>query len=547
MFSGKTQKSRTLSWSGVVGLVVGLSVLLATAGATGATSGGSAVTAKGPFIVNYAVPTTTLDPAVVCNLPDDGFLSNFYVTLTQFASIRERGQPGITRMDVSKAKPYLAKSWKISPDGKTYTFNLRSDAKFPSGKPVDSEAVKFSFDRAIKIGGCGNYFMNAGQTDKIIQSISAPNPTTVVMKLRRPEALVLRALAAPNNSIVDPAVVNAHGGVTAGKPNKWMASHTAGSGPYLLQSYDPGRQAVFVANPTFFGPKPREPKVIVNFITSDTTLLLQARSGRAHVTMGLTKASAHSLLGNPCCRVVPVHAPLWQYVTLPNTYPPFDNAIFRRALTHALPYKEILKQVAFGFGELYYGPFAPAMSAFNTKLSKPRKYDLELARALINQSGVKTPVNLQMYIREGQNDQAEIATIVQASWRSLGVNVTITKQSAAAYTTALSKPKKRYSLVRFDGPGVPDPEWLLSYDMACGSAYNADDYCNRKADALLATTHKILNPAARQAVWDKITRIWLQDSPRIVVYEDDYVVVLKKGVRYWHYHQSNFAASKWGQ
>src|SRR5262249_32998002 len=150
-----------------------------------------------------------------------------------------------------------------------------------------------------------------------------------------------------------------------------------------------------------------------------------------------------------------------------NQFPPFNNVAFRTALTYAVPYKEILDKVAFGYGQLYYGPYPPAFPQFNSTISKPRALNMTRAKTLIAQSGVKLPVSVDMVIREGVNDQEQIATIVQSTWKQLGVNVTIKKLSGAEYQNAVSAQKKTYSLVRFDGPSVPDPAWLLDYDMRC--------------------------------------------------------------------------------
>src|SRR5581483_10077468 len=269
-----------------------------------------------------------------------GFVSSLYVTLVQYKAKPVPGAgAGITQEDTTGFAPYLAKSWKITNGGKTYTFTLRSGAKFPDGKPMDANAVKYTYQRLLTMGGCGAYFMSAGQGDPIIKAIQAPNPTTLVIQLTRPEALLLHTLTQPNLGIVEPSLVEANGGVQKGKPNQWLASHYAGGGPYVLESYDPSRQAVFAANPSFFGSKPLESKVIVNFITSDPTLLLQARSGNANITVGLTKKSVASLRSQSCCRVVSVSAPLWQLIGLPNEFPPFDNVKFREALTYAVPYQ----------------------------------------------------------------------------------------------------------------------------------------------------------------------------------------------------------------
>ncbi len=478
-----------------VGIVVAALTVLAVAvcGAGGTFAANDAVVraaasgAEGPLVINYTPTPITLDPAMVCSLEDDGFISSLYVTLVKYGDKPIPGAPAgvrATQEDTTKFRPYLARSWKVTNGGKTYTFKLRTGTKFPSGRPVDASAVKFSFDRNLKIGACGAYFTNAGQTTgNIFKSITAPNPTTFVIRLTRPEPLIMHSLTQAHLGIVDPGVVNANGGVQKGKPNPWMASHAAGSGPYVLRSYEPGRQAVFVANPSYFGPKPRHSTVIVNFIPSDPTLLLQARTGKADITVGLTKKSVSSLEGKSCCDIVAVDTASWQLIGLPNKVPPFNNRRFREALTYAVPYQDILNKVAFGYGKLYYGPYPPAFPSFRASIARPRAFDLDRAKRLVAQSGAKLPINVDMVIREGVLDQEQIATIVQGEWRQLGVNIRIRKLSSAEYEKAIYATPNKTLLVRFDGPSVTEPAWLLEYDLRCVSIFNTSDYCTTRPES----------------------------------------------------------------
>jgi peptide/nickel transport system substrate-binding protein len=501
-------------------------------------SSASATTSATSLIVNVATPVSSLDPVQVCSLDDINLVAPLYVTL-----VKHGRKPG--REDQTKFIPALAKSWSITNGAKTYTFNLVPGATFPSGKPTDAAAVKYTFERALNSGACGSYFATAGQGAKLIKSISAPSATRVVIQLSRPEPLFLHSLTVPDMGIVDPSVVEANGGQEPGKANTWMASHSAGSGPYVLKSYDPGRQLVYEANPTFFGAKPKTDTIQINFITSDPTLLLQARSGKADLTFGLTKKSVSSLKGNSAVKIVASPSAAWQLISFPNLLPPFDNAKLREALTYAVPYDQILKNVAFGYGTLYYGPYSPAFPQFNAAIGKARAFNLAKAKRLFAASGVATPVSLDLIIRDGANDQEQIATIVQNTWKQLGVNVNIKKLAAAAYAAQLPVAKKTFSIIRLDGPAVEDPAWLLDYDLRAASAFNTSNYANATAEKLLDKAHVTSSAAARQKLWDQIARIWVRDSPRIPVYQDNYTVVMQAGVKGYVYGKVDFNMQDW--
>jgi peptide/nickel transport system substrate-binding protein len=153
-----------------------------------------------------------------------------------------------------------------------------------------------------------------------------------------------------------------------------------------------------------------------------------------------------------------------------------------------------------------------------------------------------------MVIREGEFAHDQIATIVQSTWRELGVNVTIQKLPASGYQEAIYTETKQSTLIRIDGPSVTDPGWLFDYDLRCASFFNTSDYCNPAAEALLDEAHPLLDESQRQVYWDKIAKMWVADSPRIPVYADIYTAIVSDDVKVWHYQQDGpFDLHRWSR
>jgi peptide/nickel transport system substrate-binding protein len=512
---------------------------------TGAAPSGEAPGGGGQLVVNIAQAPATLDPAWGCGLYDIGFIQNFYVRLTQYGS--KPGPEGTTEFDPSNIEPYFAKSIDISPDGKIYTFTLPEGVKFPSGEPVDAEAVKYSLERTTKMGGCGGYFIYDGIYEPpLIEAIQTPDPTTVVITLSVPNANFLQDLAQPAASIVDASIVEANGGIKEGEINEYMSSHVAGSGPFLLDSYEPNKRAVLKANPDFFGDPPASDSIIVNFINADPTLLLQARSGQADVTLGMTKQSANSIRDDPCCKVIANENPtLWEIIGTPWKKKPWDNEKFREAVTYAVPYDEIIDKVAYGWAQPFYGPYAPGMNEYNPDIAAARPFDLDKAKALIEESGVQTPVDVTINIPEGNTIEEQIATIVQGTWRELGINVKINKLASTDYVNSMEQHEAQ-AFTRIDGPGVVEAGYLLGYDMKCGISFNLSDICIPEADKLLDEARKETDPDRRQELFDQIAELWVENSPRVQVYAEEFVSVLSKDVKTYHYqHEMDFRT--WGK
>ena len=492
----------------------------------------TAAAADAPLVVNVAQAPATVDPGAGCLANDGGFIGNFYVRLTQYGT--KPGPSGTKQVDPSKVLPWLARSWKISKDGKTYTFTIRTGLKFPSGKPVDAKAVKYSLDRAITMALCGSAFVLDNRfTPPVIKSISAPNSKTVVVKLRYANPNTLQDLAMPAAGIVDPSVVEKNGGVKAGKVNTYMSSHAAGYGPYLLDSYQPNKQAVLSANPRFFDPPPAK-KIIVNFISSDSTLLLQAKAGKADVTLGLSKQSVNSLAKDSCCRIVANDSPFAQQVVFNNTAAPFTNKTFREALTYAVPYQDILDKIVYGYGKLFYGEWVPYFPWFDSAIGKPRPYDVNRAKDLIAKSGLPTPVSFGLMVPEGDAVAEQIATTLQGIWKPLGVDVSVTKASSVDYINTLNAHKFQASMY-LDGPGVIAPDYYWGYDATCKVTFSYTLFCSPEADKLIAKLPSTPNPAKRKAITDAANKRWIAGSPAIKLYADKYVAVMSPKVKGYVY------------
>jgi peptide/nickel transport system substrate-binding protein len=512
-----------------------------SSGGSGPAPSGGAASAgggSGTLVVDLAGGSGTVDPAQACGTFDVDFLGQFYARLTQYGSMP--GPDGTTQFDPSNIKPWFATSWKVSQDGRTYTFTLPAGAKFANGDPMDAAAVKYSLNRSITSGGCGSYFILDGLygPPPLIKSISTPSPTTVTIRLNEADANFAQDLAQPAAGIVDPKVVQANGGIVKGKVNQWMQSHIAGdSGPYELASYTPGTSASLQANPNYFGSAPAAAKIKVNFIGDDSTLLLRARSGEADVTIGLSPQAAHSLVGNSCCKVVLNPTTTSLQIMMPSNHAPLNNSDFRAALSYALPDQQILQKVGYGYGQLFYGPYPPLMKPeYDASQESPRPFSLSKAKSLLARSGVKTPVALNMIIDGSVPVDQQLATIAQASWKPLGVNVTISTLSDANFETKINTNPKPYQLaVTSDGPGVIDAGYYLGYDMLCKSAYNAAGICVPGADKLLNQARATVDPAKRLSLYRQIIPLWTANSPKIPVYARDDITVLGPRVAKYFY------------
>ncbi|MEB8337756.1 ABC transporter substrate-binding protein [Streptomyces endophyticus] len=525
-------------------LAAALAAMLTTtacsvSGPTVPTSGG-----KRPFTVNWASSLSSLDPAFVCPGDDNSFASNFYGRLVKLSTTKSGGVTSADP-DPGKVRPDLATGWKVSDGGRTYTFKLRPGEKFANGHPLDAAAVKYSIDRTLTMGACGSLSLQLGITKPgLVTGVEAPDSTTVVLRLRSANPAILYSLAQSRGSIYDPKEIEAHGGVRRNAPNQWLQSHTASSsGPYVLAEYVPNNHAILKRNPHYYGKPALEPTIRVNFNPSVSTLLLQAENRQADVTVGLPPQSVDRLNKDDCCTVV--SAPSATPVTVSLNYEDrlTGNADFRRALTYAIPYKGIIKAVAYGYGDSYYGPLVPGMAGYRRGLEPALSYDPARAKRLLAASGAKSPT-LRLMINPSSPGSSELAAVLQSSWQAIGVRVDIDAKPPTDFSTLFNDGTYQAGLL-FEN-STPIGGYELRKKLTCGSEFNNQHICIPGTTRLLNKLSRTADATEQQPIVDELVRKWRARSPTIVLYRARFTAVLGPQVKHFSY-AANLRFSEWGR
>ncbi|MRR39085.1 ABC transporter substrate-binding protein, partial [bacterium] len=246
--------------------------------------------------------------------------------------------------DITNPKPGAAESFKASPDGMEYTFTLRKGIKFSSGNPMTAKDVKWSFERAKNIKGNPSFLLED------IQSVEAPDDQTVVIKMSKGDGAFLYKLTSQPFAILDSETVKKNGGVadesavTADTANEWLTSHSAGSGPFMIESYKPNDEVVLVKNPNYWGKPAAVDKVILKTMKDSNTQMLTLAKGDIDVAASLNYDQIKQLQGKPNVEIKNYETLSMMFV-LTNLDPaiggPLANVDVQNAIRYALDYKGI--------------------------------------------------------------------------------------------------------------------------------------------------------------------------------------------------------------
>jgi len=221
----------------------------------------------------------------------------------------------------------LATDWKISPDGKTYTFKIRQGVKFHDGSPLTAADIKASYDKIVFPPDGTRSIRKSHYT--AVASIEAPDATTVVFKLKFPSASLLDNLASPWNVIYPKKHLDKD-------PNYFM-KNVVGSGPFKFKNYTRGATFEGERNGDYFVKDRPYLNGYKFFISTETSVRAAAiRSGRAYIEFrDLPQAEVDAMKKQLGDKVAVQETPMvGQFgIAMQNTHKPFNDIRVRKALT----------------------------------------------------------------------------------------------------------------------------------------------------------------------------------------------------------------------
>ncbi len=464
----------------------------------------------------YASPTTFPDID-----PSSGFsnenivMGNVYETLTFYNPPGSKEEVG----------PKLATSWEQSSDGLTWTFHLRQGVKFHDGTDFNADAVKFSIERTMKLGLGAAYIFDP------IDSINVVDESTVEFKLKYTAPMDLIMATGYAAWMMSPTAVGTNGG-------DWFnAGHDAGTGPYMIDSYDVGQRLVLKKFDNYWGGwTDGQFDSVVFQVTEDPTVAQQMiTSGDADFTYNLPSDNYAALQTTPGIKVV--SNPSFQNLLalLNHDEKPTDNLQVRQALAYSFPYDKVVKNLYGGLGTQAQGPVPAGMWGHDDQLTQYHQ-DLTKAKDLLTQAGYPNGgFTLKYTYVSGDLDEQQIGELWKADLATLGITLD-TEGLAWEAQWALGKndPTTAQNIFLFYWwPDYVTPYSFL-YSMFHSENppnYNLGYYSNADFDKLIEQGNQVsasdrtkatdLFDQAQQMLVDDSSAIFIVDLPNVHVIRDD--------------------------
>jgi peptide/nickel transport system substrate-binding protein len=401
--------------------------LVFAAGAASLTAGGARAQAIAAKPLVHAIPSdiASLDPADIRGQQDQEIGVNIYERLVQLKFVEQ--PDGTFKADPTEVVPQLAESWIV--EGPVITFKLRSGVKFyPTGNPMTSEDVRYSFERLVRIVGNGKN--QAGVAGLFTaEQIVAVDPMTVRItftdNMGVPTAIpvALTSMKFQQFAIVDSAEVKQH--VTAEDPwaNAWLTKNIATTGPYYIANRILGQQLELKAVPNHWsGRQPAFESVILR-VRGNADLVSLIRGGVVdYAAEGLTgrQYDALAAAGFP---VLHGDTPSILRLSMAMDKEPFTDVRVRQAMLYAIPTDRIIRTALANRGTRATGFFNPEDITNNNSYGK-YALNLNKARSLLKEAG-KENFSFDFWYSSALPYNSDIAILIADSLKSIGVTANL--------------------------------------------------------------------------------------------------------------------------
>lgn len=470
------------------------------------------------------------------NRPSYAGAVNLYDRLVGFGT--KTLADGTQMYDYTTLVPELAQSWEMAADGMSVTFTLKPDATFWDGAPVTAGDVKWSFDRAVSVGGFPTSQMKAGSLEKPEQFVAVDARTFRIDFLRKSK-LTMPDLAVPVPIIINSKLALQH----ATKDDPWATEYLhrnpAGSGAFMLERWDPGQQVVYKRFDNWKGGElPGVSRVIMREIPSASTRRALLEKGDADISLDLPPKDFAELSasGKYTVAAAPVENSLIA-IGLDVKWGPLQDKRVRQAIAYALPYEQIFKQAIFGRGIPMWGgaSFEPADIAWPQPF--PYKTDIEKAKALLAEAGFadgfEIPFAFDLAFAQWEEPMALLA---QEALARIGIKAVLEKIPGANWRTQVLIEKKYPMHIKNFGGWLNYPDYYSFWVYQDGRVFNSMNYRNEDVEKI---TDEILHLETDDPVYiagvTRLLTIFFDEVPLIPVFQPYLDVAMQKNISGYEY------------
>jgi peptide/nickel transport system substrate-binding protein len=402
-------------------------------------------------------------------------------------------------------QPWLAQSWDISPDGRTYIFHLRPGVHFHNGALLTARDVKWTFDSVLQ----GKVPSVKKASYRSVAGIDAPDNQTVIFRLNQPDAALLFNLS--NGSM----------GIVPYGSGRDFAGVLNGTGPFKFVSQSQDNYVLLQANDKYWGTPPHVSRVRFNVVPDTTTRILELRKGSADIELNAVTADmVAAVRKDDADRLVIEQKPgtSYQYLALNLRDPVLKDVRVRQALAYAINVDPIIQYLMRGLGRPADSVLPPEHWAYSP--TGTHSFNLAAATTLLDQAGYQPGpdgVRLHLTMKTSTEETGRLlAAILQQQLAKIGVKLDIRSYEFATFYSDVTKGSYQLYSMRWVAGSNQDPdifEYAFSTSRMPPNGANRSYYSNPEVDRLLAQAKGYTDENVRKADYAEVQRILASDLP----------------------------------
>ncbi|MDF3079006.1 MAG: ABC-type dipeptide transport system, periplasmic component [Sphingobacteriaceae bacterium] len=456
--------------------------------------------------------------------------------------------------DSLETVPSVAKSWEISPDGKTYTFHLRNDVYFHDdplfvggkGRRCVASDFVYSFRRIIdpKIASSGGWIFNGKVSG--MDAFEAPNDSTFVVKLLNPFPPLLSMLTAQYCSVVPHEVADHYG--------KDFRSHPIGTGPFKFKYWKEGEILVLLKNEKYWemdGDQrlPYLDAIKATFISDKQTAFMEFVKKKLDFFNSLDGSYRDDILtksGKPTRK----YKGKFQMIIAPylnteylgmlvdtnlaivKSSPTRDKRI-RQAISYAIDRRRLVKYLRNSVGTPGHAGFIPrGMPGFSATEVKGYEYNPEKAKKLLAEAGYPNGKNMPPITLQTSTTYKDLIEFVQGELNSVGIRCVVEVNQSTSLRDLIAKNSVNF----FRGSWIadyPDGENYLSVFYSKNYVPIGPNYTsfkNAKFDRLFEASYYEPDNEKRYAMYRQMDNLVMEEAPVVILYYDQLMNLYQNGI-----------------
>ncbi len=415
-----------------------------------------------------------------------------------------------------KLVPRLATEWSFSADGLTLTMKLRADAKFHDGEAFDAEAAKANLERARSLPDSLRKSELAS-----VDTITVVDPTTIALKLKRPDATLLAQLTDRAGMMLAPKSLSGDVGVKPVCSGPYKFVERVQNDRIVLERFKEHWEA---ANYHF-------DRVIYRAIPDTTVRLANLRAGELDMLERLAPTDVKSAKDDKSLSVASTANIGYQGITINTAHgeaastPMAKDKRVRQALSLSID-RKVLSQVVFeGLYAPMIQPFNPNSPYSSAKFPVPER-DVAKAKALLKAAGAEK-VSVELFVTNNPVD-AQLGQVLQAMAQEAGIEIKIRSTEFASQLR--DQQQGKFQMSRIGWSGRIDPDGNIHQFVTSKGNQNDGRYSNAEVDRLLDQARTVYDVAERQKIYDAAQTILQDELPIIYLYNQTVFFALRSNM-----------------